>query len=221
MDTEEETRTVGDRRVARSVFWSLKRPTTATYLSRRGRRRRRKNWGQEEKQAKEEEGEKGTRGGLGYRRRRKNKMRREEKKKMEQEKQYQTDGDEEAEDFLGLVFCEISDHSYWAIQAGLLTPLTFARHCLSPLAAFAFQCVLSSQWKVVTVNLRILHCQLSRHIWRPIVRMCLAMSNNLLLMLQDAPKHIFFYELAIFWSAKKKKRRYKNTFFPPSIPFPQ
>ena len=25
---------------------------------------------------------------------------------------------------------------YWAIQAGLLTPLTFARHCLSPLAAF-------------------------------------------------------------------------------------
>ena len=26
--------------------------------------------------------------------------------------------------------------SYWAIQAGLLTPLTFARHRLSPLAAF-------------------------------------------------------------------------------------
>ena len=25
---------------------------------------------------------------------------------------------------------------YWAVQAGLLTPLTFARHCLSPLAAF-------------------------------------------------------------------------------------
>ena len=25
---------------------------------------------------------------------------------------------------------------YWAIQAGLLTPLTFARHRLSPLAAF-------------------------------------------------------------------------------------
>ena len=24
----------------------------------------------------------------------------------------------------------------WAVQAGLLTPLTFARHCLSPLAAF-------------------------------------------------------------------------------------
>ena len=27
-------------------------------------------------------------------------------------------------------------HCYWVIQAGLLTPLTFARHRLSPLAAF-------------------------------------------------------------------------------------
>ena len=26
--------------------------------------------------------------------------------------------------------------SYWAIQAGLLTPVTFARHRLSPLTAF-------------------------------------------------------------------------------------
>ena len=26
--------------------------------------------------------------------------------------------------------------SYWAVQAGLLTPLTFAQHRLSPLAAF-------------------------------------------------------------------------------------
>ena len=26
--------------------------------------------------------------------------------------------------------------SYWAIQTGLLTPLTFARHRLSPLATF-------------------------------------------------------------------------------------
>ena len=26
--------------------------------------------------------------------------------------------------------------AYWAIQAGLLTPLTFAQHRLSPLAAF-------------------------------------------------------------------------------------
>ena len=51
-------------------------------------------------------------------------------------------------------------HTYWAIQAGLLTPLTFARHRLSPLAAFTSGAVLSSQWKAVTVSLRILHCQL-------------------------------------------------------------
>ena len=45
-----------------------------------------------------------------------------------------------------------------AVQVGLLTPLTFAWHCLS-LGCFYFQCILSSQWKAVTVNLRILHCQ--------------------------------------------------------------
>ena len=31
------------------------------------------------------------------------------------------------------------------------------------------------------------------------------------------PKTHFFYELAIFWSAKKQR---KDTFFPPSISFP-
>ena len=31
---------------------------------------------------------------------------------------------------------EESGVSYWTVQAGLLTPLTFARHRLSPLAAF-------------------------------------------------------------------------------------
>ena len=33
------------------------------------------------------------------------------------------------------MFIRIS-HRHWAVQAGLLTPLTFARHRLSPLAAF-------------------------------------------------------------------------------------
>ena len=27
---------------------------------------------------------------------------------------------------------------YWVVQAGLLTPLIFAQHCLCPLAAFTF-----------------------------------------------------------------------------------
>ena len=35
----------------------------------------------------------------------------------------------------GLSSC-VLDGRYWAVQAGLLTPLTFARHRLSPLAAF-------------------------------------------------------------------------------------
>ena len=47
---------------------------------------------------------------------------------------------------------------YWAVKVGLLTPLTFARHCLS-LGCFYVRCILSSQLKAVTVNLRILHCQ--------------------------------------------------------------
>ena len=49
---------------------------------------------------------------------------------------------------------------YWAVQAGLLTPLTFCPASLKSLVCFYFRCVLSSQWKAVTVNLRILHCQL-------------------------------------------------------------
>ena len=48
--------------------------------------------------------------------------------------------------------------------------------------------------------------------------MCLATSSNLLLVLQDAPKRIFPHELAIFWSAKKRR---KDTFFPhPPSPSP-
>ena len=50
--------------------------------------------------------------------------------------------------------------SYWVIQAGLLTPLTIYPASLKPLGRFYFWCVLSSQWKAVTVNLRSLHCQL-------------------------------------------------------------
>ena len=37
---------------------------------------------------------------------------------------------------LGIAYLLCRLCSYWAIQVGLLTPLTFARHRLSPLAAF-------------------------------------------------------------------------------------
>ena len=32
----------------------------------------------------------------------------------------------------------LSTNVFWAVQAGLLTPLTFAQHRLSPLAAFSY-----------------------------------------------------------------------------------
>ena len=47
--------------------------------------------------------------------------------------------------FYTIVCCD-----YWAIQAGLLTPLTFARHRLSPLAAFtssAYFLLTGRQWQ--------------------------------------------------------------------------
>ena len=68
-------------------------------------------------------------------------------------------------------------------SGGVVKSLDFCLASLKSRGCFYFPCVLSSQWTVVTVNLQILHCQLQRHFWRPIVRMCLATSNNLLLML--------------------------------------
>ena len=47
------------------------------------------------------------------------------------------------------------------VQAGLLTPLTFARHRLSPLAAFTSGAYFLHNGRTqVTASLRILHCQL-------------------------------------------------------------
>ena len=51
-------------------------------------------------------------------------------------------------------------HPYWAVQAGLSNSLDFYPASLKSLGCFYFQCVLSSQWKAVTVNLRSLQCQL-------------------------------------------------------------
>ena len=58
---------------------------------------------------------------------------------------------------------------YWAVHVGLLTPLTFAWHHLSPLAAFTSGVYFlhnetlklkGSNTDTVTVNLQILHCKL-------------------------------------------------------------
>ena len=45
-------------------------------------------------------------------------------------------------------------------SSGVVNSLDFCLASLKSLGCFYFRCVLSSQWKAVTVNLRILHCQL-------------------------------------------------------------
>ena len=45
-------------------------------------------------------------------------------------------------------------------SSGVVNSLVFCPASLKSLGCFYFRCVLSSQWKAVTVNLRILHCQL-------------------------------------------------------------
>ena len=45
-------------------------------------------------------------------------------------------------------------------SGGVVNSLDFCLASLKSLGCFYFRCVLSSQWKAVTVNLQILHCQL-------------------------------------------------------------
>ena len=96
-------------------------------------------------------------------------------------------------------------------SGGVVNSLDFCPGSLTSLGCFYFRCVFSSQWKAVTVNLRILHCQL-----RPVVIMCLAISNNLLLVLQDAPKRIFFLRTRDLLVSQKTTQRH---FFPTLHPF--
>ena len=87
----------------------------------------------------------------------------------------------------------------------MLISLDFCPASLKSLGSFYFRCILSLQRKAVTVNSRILHCQLQRHFWRPVVRMCLVASNNLLLVLQDAPKNFFSsFFLSSFFSTNSR-----------------
>ena len=96
----------------------------------------------------------------------------------------------------------------------MLTPLTFARLSLKSVGCFYFRCV-PSQWKAVTVDLRILRCQFKRHFWRPVVTMCLATSNNLLVLLQDATKRIFFLRTRdLLVSQKTTQRHFCSTIHP-------
>ena len=50
-------------------------------------------------------------------------------------------------------------HQLLGDSGGVVNSLEFCPASLKSHGCFYFRCVLSSQWKVVTVNLRILHCQ--------------------------------------------------------------
>ena len=100
----------------------------------------------------------------------------------------------------------------------VVNSLDFCPASLKSLGCFYFHCILSSQWKAVAVNLRVLHCQLSRHFWRPIVRMCLATNSNLLLLL-CASKHIFSTNSWSLVSQKMMQRHFFPTIRPLSPVF--
>ena len=104
-------------------------------------------------------------------------------------------------------------------SGGVVNSLDFCPASLKSLCCIYFRCILSLQWKAVTVTLRISQCQLLRHFWKPVVRMCMATSNNLLLVLWDAPKRIFFLRTGDLLISPKTTQR--HFFFPPSIPFPR
>ena len=105
--------------------------------------------------------------------------------------------------------CFFLTELYWAVQAGLLTPLTFARHRLSPLAAFTSGAYFlhSGRWwqwicEFYTANFKGIFGSLSQNV-----------SGNKQSLVAHAigyPKTHFFHELAIFWSVKKGC---KDTFF--------
>ena len=77
----------------------------------------------------------------------------------------------------------VPTEQYSAGQAELLTPLTFARHRFSPLAAFtsgAYFLHSGKRWQWIS---KFYTASFKGIFWRPVVRTCLTTSNNLLLVL--------------------------------------
>ena len=61
-----------------------------------------------------------------------------------------------------LSFSSMCVTNMWVLlgdSGGVVNSLDFCLALLMSLGCFYFWCVLSTQWKAVTVNLRILHCQ--------------------------------------------------------------
>ena len=73
-------------------------------------------------------------------------------------------------------------NDYWVIQAGLLTPLTFAWHHLTPMAAFTSGVCFLHRNEGSDGNFANFTLPTLKAFSRPIVRMCLATSNNLFVL---------------------------------------
>ena len=103
---------------------------------------------------------------------------------------------------------------YWAIQAGLLTPLTFARHRLSPLAAFtsgAYFLHNERRWQWIcefyTANLKgIFGGPYSECVWQQAITYCLCYR-----MLQNA---FFPWTRDLLVSQKTTQRHFFSTLHP-------
>ena len=103
----------------------------------------------------------------------------------------------------------------WAVQMGLLTPLTFARHCLSPLAAFTSGVYFHhGRWwqsicKFYTANFNdIFGCLESECVWQQAITCCLC---------YRMPQNAFFPWTSNLLVSQKMTQRH---FFQPSTLFP-
>ena len=84
---------------------------------------------------------------------------------------------------LGSILLSFYRLDYWGIQAGLLTPLTFARYRLSPLAAFTSGAYFLQNGRQLQWICEVYSANFKGIFLSPIVIMCLAVSNNWLLVL--------------------------------------
>ena len=104
---------------------------------------------------------------------------------------------------------------HWAVQV-LLIPLTFCPASLKFLGCFEFyfRCVLSLQWKALTVNFTL---PTLKTFFEAHSQNVSGNKQELVSWAIGCPQTHFFHKLAIFWSAKKQR---KDTFFHPPSHFP-
>ena len=89
---------------------------------------------------------------------------------------------------------------------------------LKSLGCFYYRCVLSSHWKLITVNSRSLQCQLSRHFWRSIVSVS-GNKQKLVVRAIGCPKKCI---LSTHWRfCQPENAAKKDTWFHPPSPFPR